>query len=49
MPSIYLGPLLLKWCKNCNLPILEKNRCDICKNKTIKVNHIGELYGIESV
>ncbi|MHA1753910.1 MAG: phosphoadenosine phosphosulfate reductase domain-containing protein [Candidatus Odinarchaeia archaeon] len=38
MPSIYLGPLLLKWCKNCNLPILEKNRCDICKNKTIKVN-----------
>ena len=37
MPRVFLGPLILKWCKKCNIPILEKNKCDICKSETIKV------------
>jgi phosphoadenosine phosphosulfate reductase len=38
MPKAFLGPLVLKWCTHCNLPILEKNKCDICKNYTTRVN-----------
>ncbi|MHA1409467.1 MAG: PUA domain-containing protein, partial [Candidatus Odinarchaeia archaeon] len=37
MPKIFLGPLLLKWCKTCNLPILERNKCDVCGNLTERV------------
>ncbi len=37
MPKkVYLGPLVLFWCLQCNLPILEMKKCSICGNPTIK-------------
>ncbi|NHJ84251.1 MAG: 4Fe-4S dicluster domain-containing protein [Asgard group archaeon] len=34
----FLGALKLNWCDNCNLPILDKKECNLCKNKTRVVN-----------
>ncbi len=37
MPKIvYLGPLLLNWCFQCNIPILEMESCTLCGSPTIK-------------
>lgn len=37
MPKkVYLGPLLLYWCFQCNLPILEMENCTLCGSPTIK-------------
>jgi phosphoadenosine phosphosulfate reductase len=37
MPKmVYLGPLLLNWCFQCNIPILEMESCTLCGNPTIK-------------
>ena len=37
MPNIvYLGPLLLNWCFQCNIPILEMENCTLCGSPTTK-------------
>ncbi|MHA1334070.1 MAG: phosphoadenosine phosphosulfate reductase domain-containing protein [Candidatus Odinarchaeia archaeon] len=36
--SVFLGPLLLSWCKQCNLPILDKGKCGRCGGRTSRVN-----------
>lgn len=38
MGKFFLGPLMLKWCTTCNLPIIMKNRCGICGGKSIIVD-----------
>ncbi|MFX0096689.1 MAG: phosphoadenosine phosphosulfate reductase family protein [Candidatus Hodarchaeota archaeon] len=45
MPKTFLGPLLLNWCKCCNLPILEAKRCDLCGSPTtkVKINPPGDV------
>lgn len=37
MPMPFLGKNHLYWCNNCNIPILEKNKCNICNSSTEKV------------
>jgi phosphoadenosine phosphosulfate reductase len=31
---VHLGKMHLRWCRNCNLPILEETRCGICGKET---------------
>ncbi|MEM2907009.1 MAG: phosphoadenosine phosphosulfate reductase family protein [Candidatus Odinarchaeota archaeon] len=38
MGKFFLGPLILKWCKKCNIPILLKNKCGKCGCKTLNVD-----------
>ncbi|WEU41001.1 MAG: phosphoadenosine phosphosulfate reductase family protein [Candidatus Odinarchaeum yellowstonii] len=38
MGKFFLGPLILKWCSNCNLPILLKNKCGKCGGDTLTVD-----------
>ncbi len=33
----FLGPLLLKWCDNCNVPIISGSHCGSCNNATRQV------------
>ncbi|MHA1229057.1 MAG: phosphoadenosine phosphosulfate reductase domain-containing protein [Candidatus Helarchaeota archaeon] len=35
--AVFLGPNVLKWCDNCNIPILLFKKCSICDNETRKV------------
>ncbi|UCD92476.1 MAG: phosphoadenosine phosphosulfate reductase family protein [Methanobacteriota archaeon] len=37
MPAVRLGKLLLRWCRNCNLPILEQKLCSTCSEPTVEV------------
>lgn len=37
VPLIRLGKLLLRWCVNCNLPILEQEQCSRCSGPTVNV------------
>jgi phosphoadenosine phosphosulfate reductase len=34
----YLGKISLFWCDQCNLPLLDNHKCDICKNEGRKVS-----------
>lgn len=45
MPKTFLGPLLLNWCKCCNLPILEAKICGLCGSQTskVKINPPGDV------
>jgi phosphoadenosine phosphosulfate reductase len=33
----YLGPLLLAWCDQCNVPLVKRVRCSRCESKTRRV------------
>ncbi len=37
MPAVRLGRLLLRWCRKCNLPVLEQKRCSACSEPTVEV------------
>lgn len=37
VPAVRLGKLLLRWCKKCNLPVLEQRECSICSEPTLEV------------
>ncbi len=37
MPPVRLGQLLLRWCRTCNLPVLQRKRCGRCSGSTIEV------------
>lgn len=37
MGVVRLGKLALRWCLNCNLPVLEAKKCGICKKETKEV------------
>ncbi len=37
MPSVRLGELLLRWCRQCNLPILGRMKCGKCSGATVEV------------
>jgi phosphoadenosine phosphosulfate reductase len=37
MGVVRLGRLVLRWCFNCNLPILESKECGLCREETIQV------------
>ncbi len=37
MPAIRLGKNHLRWCRSCNLPILESKECPACGGKTAEV------------
>lgn len=37
MPSLFLGRNQLYWCRNCNVPIIDKNTCPACTNTTTLV------------
>jgi len=37
MPMPFLGKNVLSWCNKCNIPILENNKCGICKTSTVRV------------
>lgn len=39
MPAVRLGKLVLRWCKTCNLPILNSKTCSICDVVTQPVIH----------
>ncbi|MDH7508502.1 MAG: phosphoadenosine phosphosulfate reductase family protein [Methanomassiliicoccales archaeon] len=38
MGVVHLGKMHLRWCRNCNLPILEERRCGTCGNETYVVD-----------
>ena len=38
MPAVYLGRLVLRWCDECNLPVLHE-KCGICSSSTREVKH----------
>ncbi len=37
MGIVRLGKLALRWCNDCNLPVLESKACGICQNETAQV------------
>ncbi|MCK9322642.1 MAG: phosphoadenosine phosphosulfate reductase family protein [Candidatus Methanomethylophilaceae archaeon] len=37
MGAIRLGKNHLRWCYNCNLPILESEKCPVCGNTTVEI------------
>ena len=39
MPLVRLGKMALRWCTNCNIPILELTKCGLCKNETVQVKY----------
>ena len=43
--SPFLGAFKLRWCDHCNIPILDKKQCDLCKNETrrVKVAPPGDI------
>ncbi|MFQ5910172.1 MAG: phosphoadenosine phosphosulfate reductase family protein [Thermoplasmata archaeon] len=38
MPAVRLGKMHLRWCKGCNVPILEQKRCSVCDSSTVSVD-----------
>ncbi len=39
MPAVRLGKMELRWCDNCNLPIVSSKECSTCAGKTRYVEH----------
>jgi phosphoadenosine phosphosulfate reductase len=37
MPMVHLGKMPLRWCGACNLPVLERSRCNRCGGSTFKL------------
>ncbi len=37
MGLVRFGPLVLRWCLNCNIPVVEQRECGICKSQTVEV------------
>jgi phosphoadenosine phosphosulfate reductase len=37
MPMVRLGKMPLRWCSSCDLPVLERSRCNRCGGPTYKV------------
>lgn len=37
MAAVRLGKILLRWCLNCNIPILEEKKCTLCGENTEEV------------
>lgn len=38
VPAVRLGKMHLRWCMECNLPILEQRRCCACDSSTVSVD-----------
>ncbi|MHA1269610.1 MAG: phosphoadenosine phosphosulfate reductase domain-containing protein [Candidatus Helarchaeota archaeon] len=34
---VFFGPNILRWCDNCNIPILKSKKCSLCDNETRSV------------
>ncbi len=45
MPIVRLGKMVLRWCNQCNLPILESKTCEVCGSvtKQVKVTPPGDI------
>jgi len=39
MGRVILGKMTLRWCGNCDLPIIEERKCSICHTPSFHVNH----------
>lgn len=39
MSIVRLGPMILKWCRRCNVPVLEDKSCGICNSQTVDVKY----------
>jgi len=37
MGIVRFGPLVLRWCLNCNIPVVEQDTCELCKSQTVEV------------
>ncbi|MEM4293524.1 MAG: phosphoadenosine phosphosulfate reductase family protein [Thermoplasmata archaeon] len=37
MGLVRFGPLVLRWCLNCNIPVVEQQECGRCKSRTVEV------------
>ncbi|MFQ6106576.1 MAG: phosphoadenosine phosphosulfate reductase family protein [Thermoplasmata archaeon] len=45
MPAVRLGKMHLRWCKQCNVPVLEQGRCSVCGTPTsgVEVTPPGDI------